>query len=98
MPRKAHNATHRLNEASNRREQMTHPISRQAVAQRLALWDKTAAIHFCRLAQAGATFENVVYPTGLRMVKATLGKHVAEVKLSAAKQLRADGYRIRCAA
>jgi hypothetical protein len=74
---------------------MTHPISRQEVAQRLALWDKEAAIYFCRLAQRGAEFVNVVYPTGLRMVKATIGRETVEVKLQVAKQLRADGWRIR---
>lgn len=75
---------------------MTYPISRQAVAQRLALWDKEAASYFCRLAQHGAEFTNIVYPTGLRMVKATLGRETVEVKLAVAKQLRADGWRIRC--
>jgi hypothetical protein len=73
-------------------------VSRQAVAERIALWDKGAAIHFCQLAQKGATFQNIVYPTGLRMVKATLGGSTAEVKLNVAKQLRADGWRIRAAA
>ena len=71
-------------------------VSQQAVAERIALWDRGAAIHFCQLAQKGATFTNVVYPTGLKMVKATLGNSVAEVRLPVAKQLRADGWRIRC--
>jgi hypothetical protein len=73
-------------------------ISRQAIAERVALWDKGAAIHFCQLAQKGATFQNIIYPTGLRMVKATHGNSTAEVRLRVAKQLRADGWRIRCAA
>ena len=74
-----------------------YPISRQAVNQRLALWDKEAAIYFCRLAtRNGVQFTNVIYPTGLKMVRAEVGGEKVEVKLAAAKQLRADGWRIRC--
>ncbi len=80
---------------TQRREKMTYPISRAAINERIALWDKSSAIHFCLLAQKGATFENVVYPTGLKMVKAILGNSTAEVKLNIAKQLRSDGWKIR---
>jgi hypothetical protein len=76
---------------------MTYPISRQAVAQRIALWDTEAAIYFCRLAtRPGVTFTNIVYPTGLKMVRAAVGNEKVEVKLPVAKQLRADQWRIRC--
>ena len=72
-------------------------ISRQSVQMRIKLWDDSAAIHFCQLAQKGAAFANVTYPTGLKMVRATVGKSTAEVRLAVAKQLRNDGWRIRCA-
>ena len=46
------------------------------------------------LARRGAEFQNVVYPTGLKTVKAVLGAEVAEVKLPVAKQLRAAGFKV----
>ncbi len=75
---------------------MTYPISRKAVAQRLALWDKEAAGYFCRLAtRDGVKFTNITYPTGLRMVRAEVGNEKVEVRLPVAKQLRSDGWRNR---
>ena len=74
---------------------MTYPISRQAVAQRIALWDREAAGYFCRLAtREGVQFTNVVYPTGLKMVRAEVGTEKVEVKLPVAKQLRAAGWKV----
>ena len=61
-----------------------------------ARWDRESALHFCRLARkAGVTFENVIYPTGLRNVIARADGQKAEVSLSTAKALRADGYMLR---
>ena len=58
---------------------------------------KEAAMHFCRLAQRdGARFENVTYPTGLKMVRVShylLGE-AAEVPLAQAKQLRRAGFKL----
>ena len=71
------------------------PISRKAVADRLALWDREATIQFCGLAQKGAQLNTVVYPTGLTLVRATLGADKAEVAPQVAEQLRADRWRIR---
>ena len=69
-------------------------IIQQAIANRITLWDREAAGYFCRLARRGADFQNVVYPTGLKTVKAVLGAEVAEVKLPVAKQLRAAGFKV----
>lgn len=67
------------------------------VQSKLRQWDKESAMHFCRLAQIhGSRFENLVYPTGLKMVRVsnpTLAE-AAEVQLSVAKQLRRDGFRV----
>ncbi len=68
--------------------------TRREVQFTIARWNKEAAIHFCRLADKGATLTNVVYPTGLRMVCAEAGGEHAEVALSVAKQLRAAGYKV----
>ena len=68
--------------------------TRREVAFTIARWNKEAAMYFCRLAAKGANFTNVVYPTGLKMVRAELGGDRAEVALSVAKQLRAHGYKV----
>lgn len=57
-------------------------------------WAKESAMHFCRLAKAGATFANITYPTGLRMVVAEAGGERAEVALRTAKMLRANGFKV----
>lgn len=63
---------------------------------KLAQMSKVSAIHFCQLAKReGVEFVNVVYPTGLRMVKASVGTESAEVPLRQAKALRADGFMVR---
>ena len=74
---------------------MAYQTIRQTTEQNKAMLDKASAVQFCRLAQNGATFENIIYKSGLRMVRATLGNHKVEVTLFSAKQLRADGWRIR---
>lgn len=56
--------------------------------------NKEAAMHFCRLAQAGAEFKNAVYPTGLRTVIAEARGEKAEVILCVAKQLRSAGFKV----
>lgn len=66
-------------------KQVQFTINRQA---------KEAAMYFCRLAAKGATFTNVVYPTGLKMVRAEVNGERAEVALCAAKQLRAAGFKV----
>ncbi len=66
-------------------KQVQFTIARQA---------KESAMHFCRLAAKGATFTNVVYPTGLKMVRAEMNGERAEVALCAAKQLRAAGFKV----
>lgn len=68
--------------------------TRREVAFTIARWNKEAAMYFCRLAAKGASFTNVVYPTGLKMVRAEFGGESAEVALSVAKQLRANGYKV----
>ena len=68
--------------------------TRREVAFTIARWNKEAAMYFCRLAAKGASFTNVVYPTGLKMVRAEFGGERAEVGLSVAKQLRANGYKV----
>ena len=61
-----------------------------------ARWDRESAWHFCHLARKpGVTFENVIYPTGLRNVIARADGQKAEVSLQVAKTLRADGYMLR---
>ena len=68
--------------------------TRREVAFTIARQTKEAAMHFCRLAAKGAAFTNVVYPTGLKMVRAELNGERAEVVLCAAKQLRAAGFKV----
>ena len=68
--------------------------TRREVAFTIARWNKEAAMHFCRLAQAGAEFANIVYPTGLKMVRAEVNGERAEVALCVAKQLRSAGYKV----
>ncbi len=68
--------------------------TQREVAHTIARQSKEAAMHFCRLAQTGAEFSNVVYPTGLRTVIATARGEKAEVALCAAKQLRAAGFKV----
>ena len=72
-------------------------IAQQEVAFTLNRWAKEAAMYFCNLAQQeGCQFQNVVYPTGLKMVRASVGSECAEVPLRQAKQLRAAGYKLVC--
>lgn len=66
----------------------------RAVKFTMDRWNKEAAGYFCRLARKGASFTNVVYPTGLKMVRAQFGDEHVEVELSAAKKLRADGFKV----
>jgi len=68
--------------------------TRREVAFTIARWNKESAMHFCRLAANGATFTNVVYPTGLKMVRAEANGERAEVALCVAKQLREAGYKV----
>jgi hypothetical protein len=68
--------------------------TRREVQFTLARWSKESAMHFCRLAQRGAQFTNVVYPTGLKMVVADVNGERAEVPLHQAKKLRAAGFRM----
>lgn len=68
--------------------------TRREVAFTIARWNKEAAMYFCRLAAKGASFTNVVYPTGLKMVRAEFGGERAEVALCVAKNLRANGYKV----
>jgi hypothetical protein len=68
--------------------------TRREVAFTIARWSKESAMHFCRLASNSATFTNVVYPTGLKMVRAEANGERAEVSLCVAKQLRANGYKV----
>ncbi len=67
--------------------------TRREVQSKLQQWNKEAAMHFCGLAQRGARFTNVVYPTGLRMVIAEISGERAEVPLRQAKELRSAGYK-----
>lgn len=67
---------------------------KQAVKFTINRWDKEAAMHFCRLAAKGASFTNVVYPTGYKAVRAEVNGERAEVALCAAKALRASGYKV----
>jgi hypothetical protein len=68
--------------------------AKNEIAFTLTRWAKESAMHFCRLARQGATFSNVVYPTGLKAVIAQVGAEKAEVALITAKQLRAAGYKV----
>jgi hypothetical protein len=66
-------------------KQIQHSVDRR---------NRENANHFCRLAQSGAEFVNVIYPTGFRTVIAKANGQKAEVSLTAAKTLRAAGYKI----
>ncbi len=66
-------------------KQIQHSVNRR---------NREEANHFCRLAQSGAEFVNVVYPTGLRTVIATANGQKAEVLLTTAKTLRSSNYKI----
>lgn len=71
---------------------------RRDVEAKLSQWGKESSMHFCRLAQREtAQFTNVVYPTGLKMVRVHCPRlaEAAEVPLSQAKQLRRDSYTFR---
>ena len=75
------------------------PDVKKMVEHKVTQWNKEAALHFCRLAQRDtARFQNVVYPTGLKMVRVSC--HVvgeaAEVHLRQAKELRANGFKVIC--
>lgn len=72
-----------LSNETSREVQFT--IARQA---------KEGAMHFCRLATKSAAFTNVVYSTGLKMVRAEANGERAEVALCVAKQLRAAGFKV----
>jgi len=68
-------------------------VSQAAVKATLDRWASESAIYFCRLAQQGCEFQNITYPTGLNMVRATRGAESAEVPLQQAKVLRESAYR-----
>ena len=71
--------------------------TRREVQFKINQWAKESAMHFCRLAQRdGARFENITYPTGLKMVRVShhLLAEAAEVDLRTAKMLRANGYKV----
>lgn len=70
--------------------------TRREVQFTITRWNKESAMHFCRLAKRGATFTNVVYPTGLKMVVADVNGERAKVALRTAKELRANGYKMVC--
>ena len=70
---------------------------RRQVESKIGQWAKESAMHFCSIAQReGARFENITYPTGLKMVRVShyLLAEAAEVELRTAKMLRANGYKV----
>ena len=70
--------------------------TKREVQFKLTQWGKEATMHFCRLAQRdGARFENVTYPTGLKMVRVShwLVGEAAEVPLRQAKELRKNNFK-----
>lgn len=69
---------------------------KQMVANKLNQWEAGNAMYFCQIMQKGGTYEKVQYPTGLVMLRASIGAEAAEIKIQTAKQIRRSNWTIAC--